>query len=78
MEAILRTNNYTEDYKMVTVIKNPIDERNGMAHVIIDEKEYITGGILVEPSETLINILDNMSPKEQWDFLLSVRKQIIV
>lgn len=34
-----------------------------------DKKEYICMGIVVEYSNELFNQLENMNPKEQWNFL---------
>lgn len=72
MKAILRTNNYDEDYKIVEVLKNPISRNNSMALVLIDGKEYITGGILVEHNNITESILNLLSPKKQWDWLKSI------
>lgn len=77
MKAILRTNDYSENYQIVEVIKNPIAENNSMAHIIIDGKEMWTGGILCEFNLLTCAVLDKLTPKEQWDWLISVRSDCI-
>lgn len=78
MKAILRTNDYNEEYKIVTVIKNPIAKDNGLAHVLIDGKEYWTGGILCEYHEATISALNFMKPKQQYDWLRTIKADCTV
>lgn len=72
MKAILRTNNYNENYKIVDILKNPISETNQLAKVLIDGEIYYTGGILCKITEITLNVLNSLSNKEQWDWLLSI------
>lgn len=78
MKALLRTNDYSEGVKVVEVIKNPISKTNGLAHVIIDGEEKWTGGMLFEINDITIKVLETMTPKEQWDWLLSIKNDMTV
>lgn len=73
MKAILRTNRYSDNYKIVNVIKNPISKQNGLA-LILDEnnEQQMTGGILIDYNETTIKFLDTLTHEEQWDWLKSI------
>jgi len=73
MEAILRTNDFTEDYRIVEVLKNPISEQNGLALVLIDKEQFMTGGILCEFDWYLKMLLDSLSNEGQWKFLLKIK-----
>ena len=77
--AILRTNNYDENFEMVTVIKNPISEKNHLALIEKnDKKQYMTGGILVKYHPTTKVILEKMSFKEQYQWLSSLKDDCTV
>lgn len=73
MKAILRTNVYDENYRIVDVIKNPFSENNHMALINENGIEYMTGGILVDYNETTIKVLDTLTPEKQWDWLKSIK-----
>lgn len=73
MLAILRTNDFEEDFVIVDVIKNPISDTNSLAEVRIDNERCYTGGILCEITDQTINILKKLTPKEQWEWLLSIK-----
>ena len=74
MKAILRTNDYTKNYEIVEVVRNPISKENGLAEIIDSEGEIKwTGGILVDVNESTLYMLDLMSNKEQWDWLCSIK-----
>jgi hypothetical protein len=77
-KAILRTSNYKEDFKIVSIIKNPISEKNGLAKVLCDGEALWTGGILVDVNPKTIKVLETMNPKEQWDWLVGIRLNPLV
>lgn len=78
MKALLRTNDYSEGVRVVDVIKNPISKTNGLAHVIIDGEERMTGGMLFEINEITMKVLKDLTPKEQWDWLRSIKNDMTV
>lgn len=71
-KAILRTNNFSESYKIVEVLKNPISEQNNLALIKIENEEFMTGGLLCDVNQNTLEVLDKLSNKEQWDWLLSI------
>lgn len=79
MEAILRTNNYDDNYEIVEVVKNPIAKNNGLAHIIDGNgEEKWTGGILIKKDLTTMKVLDSLSPLEQWEWLRGIRTDCYV
>jgi len=73
MIAILRTNDFTRDYEIVTVLKNPYSESVELAKVKIEGEEVLTGGILCGFSTITCSVLNTLSPEEQWDWLTSIK-----
>ncbi|MDA3855235.1 MAG: hypothetical protein PF569_03180 [Candidatus Woesearchaeota archaeon] len=73
MYAILRTNDFDEDYKIVEVLRNPISENISLAEVQIIDKVFWTGGILCKITAETLEILERQSPKEQWEWLKSIK-----
>jgi hypothetical protein len=73
MLAILRTNNFSEDYKIVEIIKNPISSTNGLAEIGLDGETLWTGGILCSIHDSTLKVLNNMLPEEQWKWLCSIK-----
>ena len=71
--AILRTNDYQEDFKVVKVLKNPISENNSLAEISFNGQIFWSGGILCEYNNITLNVLEKLTPKEQWDWLLSIK-----
>ena len=73
MIAVLRTNDFSEGYKIVTVLKNPISEKNQLARVEYGGKEHMTSGILCEAHHTTVETLGKLTHEEQWNWLKSVK-----
>ena len=76
MIAILRSNDYTEGYKIVKVLKNPISKNNQLALIEMAGKEFWAGGILCEVHHTTLEVLGKLSNKEQFDWLKSIKNDI--
>jgi hypothetical protein len=78
IKAIHRTNNFKENYEIVDVINNPISETNFLAKIRKENgEEFITGGILCEINPITISILNKLNNEEQWNWLCSIRKEMI-
>ena len=73
MKAILRTNEFSEDYCIVDIIKNPASNNNSLAYILKDGELFYTGGILCEVNNITLSILDKLTNKEQWLWLLSIK-----
>lgn len=79
MKAILRTNDYNQNYEIVDIIKNPISDNNGLAHIIDSSgEEKWTGGILIEVDQRTMTVLDNLTNKEQYDWLHGLTTNIYI
>ena len=78
MKAILRTNDFSENYVIVDVVKNPISATNKLAEVIENGKTVWTGGILCEYSSRTIAVLDSLTESEQWNWLMSIRNGCVL
>ena len=70
MKAILRTNDFTEDFKVVEVLKNPVNYKINLARVKYEDEIFLTGGFLVPLDGLLLSILSGLSNEEQWNLLL--------
>lgn len=80
MKAIHKTDSVNEPFEIVEVIKNPISHKNGMALIKNSEgKIQMTGGLLFQPIEWLIEALNVMPADMQYDMLreLHDRCQVI-
>ena len=77
MKAISRTNNYSENYKIVDAKRNRINSKNGLALVEIDGKEYFSGAIVVEDNPITRKVLDSLTPKEQYEWLRSIMRPYV-
>lgn len=73
MYAILKTNDFNENYKIVKILRNPVSDTISLAEVEINNGIFWTGGILCKITSETLGILDRQSPKEQWEWLLSIK-----
>lgn len=78
MKAILRTNDFSENFKIVKVLKNPISEQINLAEVEYEGKVFITGGILCKLDDITFEVLDGLTNEEQWKLLLATKLPILV
>lgn len=76
--VILRTNNFNEPAKNVWLLKSPISDTNSQHKVLHQGEVFITGGIIIPATETTLEVLNKLTPKQQWDWLKGLRQRIIV
>lgn len=73
MKAILRTNDFSEPYRIVEILKNSTSVNNSLIKIKFNDEIYYTGGILCSVNENTIKVLNSLSNKEQWEWLLSIK-----
>ena len=73
MKVILRTNDFTENFKIVEILKTPTHIKTGLTRVKYDNKIFYTGGILCRLSDIILKVLSELSNEEQWKLLLTIK-----
>ena len=65
MKAILRTNDFSEPYRIVEILKNSTSINNSLIKIKFNDEIYYTGGILCSVNENTIKVLNSFSFPEK-------------
>lgn len=78
MKAILRTNDFSENFIIVDVLKNPVSDKVNLARVQYEDEIFLTGGFLISLNEVTFNIFMKLSNMDQWSLLVSCNTPLTV
>ena len=60
-------------YEIVELIKNKISEKNNLALIKKEGKEYMTGGFIIKNTPQIKNILDTIPKEKQYQFIKDIK-----
>ena len=73
-KVIVRSNEYDKPYMVCTYRGRDPDSND--AHMVDDSSgtRYWVLGMILPYHDTLIKVLDTLTPKEQWDMLVAIKR----
>ncbi len=71
--SILHITPTTDGYEEVLLIANNVSKTNSLALIEKDGKRYMTGGLLLEKTEEIKNLLDSFPKEKHYNLVRSIK-----
>jgi hypothetical protein len=75
---ILHLTPSSEGYEEVTLLANRYSKTNQLAVIEQDGEKFLTGGLLIEDTPQIRDLLDRIDKEKQYEFFLSLRQKPFV